>query len=327
MSLLLVEELLVAVLSLLSGHALGALQPGFYSSTCPSAEFIVSSVVREATRRDPRTPALLLRLHYHDCFVQGCDGSVLIQDPTKQGLEISSPNHAGVGGFDVIRNAKTELERRCQGVVSCADIVALAARDAVALSQGPFYRVPTGRRDGRVSNVDDAANMPDVRDSVQVLEAKFVQKGLLEKDLVLLTGAHTIGTAACFFIQPRLYDFLPGGGPDPLISPILLPELQSECPKGGDTNVRVPLDHGSGRKFDTKILKNIQTGFGVIESDAKLYTDPSMKAVIDSYVGSPGSKSRSNFGSEFVEAIVRMGQIEVKTGQEGEVRRVCSQFN
>jgi len=97
--------------------------------------------------------------------------------------------------------------------------------------------------------------------------------------------------------------------------------------------VRVALDHGSGRKFDGKILRNIQTGFGVIETDAKLYTDPSTRAVIDSYFGFNGSGTESepevrpSFGSDFVESIVKMGMVGVKAGEDGEIRRVCSQFN
>lgn len=63
-------------------------------------------------------------------LVQGCDGSILIGGPD---AEKQAFNHAGVRGFEVIERAKTQLEDACGGVVSCADIVALAARDAIAL--------------------------------------------------------------------------------------------------------------------------------------------------------------------------------------------------
>lgn len=66
---------------------------------------------------------------------EGCDGSILIRDPDDASLEKKSSNHAGVRGFDVIDRAKARLEAECEGVVSCADIVALAARDAVFLVQ------------------------------------------------------------------------------------------------------------------------------------------------------------------------------------------------
>ncbi|XP_068649101.1 peroxidase 43-like [Aristolochia californica] len=313
-----------ALVSSLLGVAGGQLMVRFYSSTCPNAEDIIISVVSDAVQRDPTIAAALLRLHYHDCFVRGCDGSVLIRRPQ---AEMESPNHAGLRGFQMIEDAKTQLETECPGTVSCADIVALAARDSIVLSNGPSYQVPTGRRDGRISNVSDADNMPEVEDSIQEIKAKFFQKGLSEKDLVLLSAAHTIGTTACFFLQRRLYDFTPGSGSDPSINPEFLPELMARCPKNGNVNVRLALDRESEFSFDDSILRNIRDGFGVIETDAKLYDDESTRTVVDSYMGFVSEVFRPIFESDFTESIVKMGQIGVKTGSRGEIRRVCSQFN
>nr|GEW44938.1 vacuolar iron transporter homolog 4-like [Tanacetum cinerariifolium] len=162
------------------------LRVGFYNETCPDAESIVNGFVRDAARFNNQIPAILLRLHFHDCFVQGCDGSILIDDdPISEKLAVG---HQGVKGFDVIENAKSQLEFECPDVVSCADIVAIAARDAVAFTFGPFYEVETGRRDGFVSNLSLADNMPDFSDSIQLLKQKFFEKGLNEKDLVVLSA-------------------------------------------------------------------------------------------------------------------------------------------
>lgn len=59
---------------------------------------------------------------------QGCDASVLVRG---NGTERSDPGNASLGGFDVIESAKNVLEIFCPGIVSCADILVLAARDAV----------------------------------------------------------------------------------------------------------------------------------------------------------------------------------------------------
>ena len=55
-------------------------------------------------------------------------------------------------------------------------------------SQGPSYEVATGRRDGLVSNMFLANDMPEVEDSIQELKAKFSRRGLTNKDLVVLSG-------------------------------------------------------------------------------------------------------------------------------------------
>ncbi|KAI5320590.1 hypothetical protein L3X38_040298 [Prunus dulcis] len=56
----------------------GQLKTGFYSSSCPKAEATIRSTVESYFNKDPTIVAGLLRLHFHDCFVQGCDGSVLL---------------------------------------------------------------------------------------------------------------------------------------------------------------------------------------------------------------------------------------------------------
>ncbi|XP_031503732.1 peroxidase 43 [Nymphaea colorata] len=312
-------------LSLLLCDSWGALQVGFYASTCPSAESIVASTVQSSVNADKTIAASLLRLHFHDCFVQGCDGSILIDGPT---AEKRSGPHAGVRGYELIEGVKSQLEQMCPGVVSCSDIVAMAARDAIALSGGPRYDVETGRRDGRVSAISDASIMPDVDDSIDVLKSKFASKGLSAADLVLLSGGgHTIGTTACFFMTKRLYSFTPDGGPDPSIEPSFLPELQATCPQNGDVNVRLAIDRGSQTAFDESILNNIRSGFAVLASDAQLYQDQTTQSVVDSYVDSFGSGFGPSFNQDFADAMVRLGRLGVKTGGEGEIRRVCAQFN
>lgn len=67
-------------------------------------------------------------------LIQGCDGSVLIDGP---GAERAARANRGLRGFGVIDDAKAKLEAICPGVVSCADILALAARDAVRLVKRP----------------------------------------------------------------------------------------------------------------------------------------------------------------------------------------------
>lgn len=300
------------------------LQIGFYDSYCPDAEDIVRSTVEQYYGRDATIAPGLLRLHFHDCFVQGCDASVLIAGASS---ERSAPQNFGLRGFEVIDAAKSQLEAVCPGVVSCADILALAARDAVDLTGGPSWSVPLGRRDGRISSASGAVALPSPADPVSVQRKKFADQGLSDHDLVTLVGAHTIGQTDCQFFSYRLFNFTATGNADPSIGPAFLPLLRAQCPPGGDPSRKVALDTGSPGAFDVSFFKNVRDGGGVLESDQRLWGDAATQGAVQKYAGSVRGLFGLRFAFEFPKAMVRMSSVGVKTGGQGEIRKRCSRIN
>lgn len=296
----------------------------FYALSCPAVEDIVRSTVESHFDNDPTIAPGLLRLHFHDCFVQGCDGSILISEPS---AERTAPPNTGLRGFEVIDDAKQQLESMCPGVVSCADIIALAARDAVDLSGGPSWGVPLGRRDGRVSSSSDTKSLPSPLEPVSILRQKFAAKGLDDHDLVTLVGAHTIGRTDCRFFQYRLYNFTSIGTSDPSMDQSFLAQLQTLCPKDGNGLNKVSLDKDTPTRFDVSFFKNIRNGNGVLESDQRLWGDDATRFIVQNYAGNFRGLLGLRFDFEFPKAMIKMSTIEVKTGSNGEIRRVCSKFN
>jgi peroxidase len=64
--------------------------------------------------------------------LKGCDASVLLKDtPTFKGEQNALPNSNSLRGYEIIDGVKAILEKTCPNVVSCADILAVAARDSV----------------------------------------------------------------------------------------------------------------------------------------------------------------------------------------------------
>ncbi|KAL5562934.1 hypothetical protein UlMin_032681 [Ulmus minor] len=287
---------------------------GFYSESCRRPESIVRTTVEDHFKSNPAVAPGLLRMHFHDYFVQGCDAS------------LTNGANLDLRGFEVIDDAKSRLEAACPGVVSCADILALAARDSVDLTRGISWKVPTGRRDGRVSLASDV-DLPGPSDTIDVQKQQFQARGLDTQDLVTLLGAHTIGTAACEFFKYRLYNFTnTGTGADPTINPSFVAQLQSLCPEKGDGTECVDLDTGSADRFDDDYFENLRDGKGVLESDQRLWNDPSSKTFIQRFLGMRGQRDL-NFKFEFGKSMVKMSNIAVKTGPQGEIRRVCSKIN
>jgi hypothetical protein len=119
----------------------GPLNYDFYASTCPTFPDVVKSQVAAAIVADSLTPAKLLRLFFHDCFVYGCEASLLLNSTIVNLAERDHPNNFTLGKFSVIDAIKAELETACPDTVSCADILAAAAAEAVEQVRSPILPV------------------------------------------------------------------------------------------------------------------------------------------------------------------------------------------
>ncbi|KAL6841902.1 hypothetical protein ACP4OV_028414 [Aristida adscensionis] len=289
------------------------LRVGYYDNSCPHAESIVRDVVYKAISSNPGDGAGIIRLFFHDCFVQGCDASVLLRSmpgSTELTEMFGAPNNNSLrpSAFKLVDDAKAALEAACPGKVSCADIVAFAARDASAsLSNGAIkFDMPSGRFDGRVSRKSEAeSDLPGPSENLQQLTASFAAKGLDAGDLVTLSGAHTIGKARCLFFTDRLSE----------MEPSFAAGLNRTC-TSDDT--RVNEDYKTPDVLDKQYYQNIIDKKVLFTSDDTLKTTP--------LVGKFASGEES-WEKAFAKAMVKMGSIGIKNSANGEIRKTCSSVN
>lgn len=298
----------------------------FYATTCPNVTEIVRGVMQQAQQTDVRAGAKIIRLHFHDCFVNGCDGSILLDNAAGIESEKDAPPNVGIGGTDIVDDIKTALENVCPGVVSCADILALASEIGVALVGGPTWQVLLGRRDGLTANRSGAnSDIPSPTETLDVMRPQFTNKGMDVTDLVALSGAHTFGRARCGTFQQRLFNFSGSGSPDPTINSTFLPTLQSTCPQGGNNgNVFANLDLTTPDNFDNDYYINLQNQEGLLQTDQELFSTSGSDtiAIVNRYAG-----SQSQFFDDFASSMIKLGNIGVLTGTNGEIRTDCKRVN
>ncbi|OAY60802.1 peroxidase 72 [Manihot esculenta] len=303
----------------------GHLYPQFYDHSCPKAQQIVKSIVAKAVAKEARMAASLLRLHFHDCFVKGCDASLLLDSSGSIVSEKrSNPNRNSARGFEVIDEIKTALEKECPQTVSCADILALAARDSTVLTGGPSWKVPLGRKDSRGASLSGSNNnIPAPNNTFQTILTKFKLNGLNVVDLVALSGSHTIGNSRCTSFRQRLYNQSGNGQPDYTLHPSYAAQLRTRCPRsGGDQNLFV-LDFVSPTKFDNSYFKDILASKGLLNSDQVLLTksEASMD-LVKKY-----AENNELFFEQFAKSMIKMGNVSPLTGPRGEVRKNCRKIN
>ncbi|KAF7145887.1 hypothetical protein RHSIM_Rhsim04G0123000 [Rhododendron simsii] len=348
------------VFVLFVGMGSAQLSDDYYSSTCPDVLTTIESAVETAVSNEARMGASLLRLHFHDCFVnaslsyfpqsfslsiflnlltqfssmlvfedsqqgwisseyflkQGCDGSVLLDDTANfTGEKTAIPNNS-LRGFDVIDTIKSQVESVCPGIVSCADILAVAARDSVVALGGPSWTVQLGRRDSTTASLTAANNnIPAPTLNLSGLITAFSNKGFSANEMVALSGSHTIGQARCISFRARIYN-------ETNIDSQFATSLQSNCPSTGGDNNLSPLDTTSPTSFNNAYFTNLQSQLGLLHSDQQLFNGGSTDSQVDTY-----SSDSDTFFNDFANAMVKMGSLSPLTGTSGQIRANCRKTN
>ncbi|XP_061351714.1 peroxidase P7-like [Gastrolobium bilobum] len=293
------------------------LSTDFYCSSCPNLLPTVKKGIIKAINNEARIGASILRLHFHDCFVNGCDASILLED-TKNfiGEQTAAANNKSARGFNVINDIKANVEKECPRVVSCADILALAARDSVVYLGGPSWEVGLGRRDSTTASRSAANNsIPPPFFSLSALKQNFANQGLSVTDLVALSGAHTIGLAKCTNFRAHIYN-------DSNVDPSYRKFLQSKCPRIGNDNVLEPLDHQTPTHFDNLYFKNLLSKKALLHSDQELFKGGSTDNLVKKYASDAAA-----FFEDFAKGMVKMSSIKPLTGSMGQIRMYCGKVN
>ncbi|KAJ4826664.1 Peroxidase 51 [Turnera subulata] len=300
------------------------LRRNYYANICPNVESIVRGAVQKKFQQTFVTVPATLRLLFHDCFVQGCDASVVVASTSTNKAEKDHSDNLSLAGdgFDTVIKAKQAVDAvpGCRNKVSCADILVMAARDVIALSGGPSYAVELGRLDGlssKASNVN--GKLPQPTFNLNQLTSLFASNGLSQTDMIALSAAHTLGFSHCSRFAKRIYNFSPQNPIDPSLNKTYATQLQGMCPQNVDQRIAINMDPNTPRTFDNMYYKNLVQGKGLFTSDQVLFTDTSSQPTVRAWA----SNSQA-FQNAFVTAITKLARVGVKTGKNGNIRRDCA---
>uniref|UniRef100_A0A2N9J2U6 Peroxidase n=1 Tax=Fagus sylvatica TaxID=28930 RepID=A0A2N9J2U6_FAGSY len=245
---------------------------------------------------------------------KGCDGSILLD--ARDGEKISISNNNSARGFEVVDDIKSAVERECPAVVSCADILAIAARDPVVIKRWICVN-RTAADDG----------LPSAFESLENITKKYAKVGLNITDVVSSSGSHTIGLARCAAFSNRLYNFSGTCRPDSSMDEDQLFRLQKLCPMNGDEMKTTLLDQDSENEgyiniFGNHYFQNLLNRKSVLSSDQVLSSSIDTKSLVELY-----SKNNDRFFSDFVNSMIKMGNISPPSGSRVEIRRNCRRAN
>lgn len=134
-----------------------------------------------------------------------------------------------------------------------------------------------------------------------------------------------MGTANCLFVQNRLYNFQNTGKPDPTMDPALLNTLRKNCPQnsaGSTAPINLDQNWKSSMVVDDSFYKQIMLKRGILQIDQELALDPLTRTTVSSIVN-----GKLDFSRKFGEAMIKLGSVQVLTGNKGEIRKSCRLVN
>ncbi|XP_015964990.1 peroxidase C1C-like [Arachis duranensis] len=306
---------------------LGGLSVGFYDRSCPNAEKIVADWLAELIKTNPSAPANIIRLAFHDCAVGGCDASILL-DSIGQGDKVEKGsifNGMSLKGADLIDDLKMRLEEECPQTVSCADAIAFSANEAMAIAGGVRQRPLGGRRDA-LNSLATAAdqNLASPTATIDQMSAIFRRLGFNQEEMVVLLGAHSVGTAHCDLFMDRVYNFRNTQKPDPVLPLPYVEDLRRLCANPGTPQFRNPNVNFDETPYalDNRYFKNLVQNKALLLSDSSLKDDPRTGPTVRQM-----AEDDTLFPKRFAELFTKMTTFNVLTGLLGEVRKTCRSTN
>ncbi|KAF8397658.1 hypothetical protein HHK36_016578 [Tetracentron sinense] len=297
------------------------LQLNYYSDSCPRAEEIVKEEVNKLYNKHGNTAVSWVRNLFHDCMVKSCDASLLLE--TRSGIvsEQVSQRSFGMRNFKYINTIKEALESECPMTVSCADVVALSAREGVVMLGGPHIGLKTGRRDSKESHatvIDDF--LPNHNDSISLVLSRFQSTGVDTEGTVALLGAHSVGRVHCVNLVNRLYPDV-----DPTLDPEYAAYLKRRCPSPEpDPNsvLYARNDRETPMVLDNMYYKNLLGHKGLLLVDQQLVSDPTTSPFVKNMASDNGY-----FHDQFSRAMLLLSENNPLTGDVGEIRKDCRYVN
>ncbi|KAG8376500.1 hypothetical protein BUALT_Bualt09G0069900 [Buddleja alternifolia] len=311
--------LLSLLLQFYSGKS--ELQLNYYSESCPRAEEIIKEEVTKLYHEHGNTAVSWIRNLFHDCSVKSCDASLLLETANGVVSEKGSSRSFGMRNFKYVNTIKKALENECPNTVSCADIVALSARDGAAMLGGPYMTMKTGRKDSKESYLDDVeSSIPNHNDTMSFVLSTFQSIGIDTEGTVALLGAHSVGRVHCINIVHRLYPTV-----DLTLDPEYAEYLKGRCPSPYPNPNAVEYarnDRETPMVLDNMYYKNIMSHKGLLVVDQELVSDPNTYPFVEKMAADNGY-----FHDQFSRALITLSENNPLTGDQGEIRKDCRFVN